>query len=189
MKDAVVGTSGGMSPCSEGTGRGTIDVATVDSPVGPLTLAVRGSRLCLLHFGADGPGAAASLRRWYPGERLASGPGTTPVTLSLDRYFAGETTALEGIDVEMNGTPFQVRVWQALREVRAGATASYGEIARSIGAGSAVRAVGAANGANPIAIVVPCHRVIGGSGHLTGYGGGLDLKQWLLRHERSPALF
>jgi methylated-DNA-[protein]-cysteine S-methyltransferase len=166
-----------------------IDVATVASPVGPLTLAVRESRLCLLHFGADGAGAMSVLRRWYPGQPVASGPGPTPVLLLLNRYFGGEITALDSIDVELNGTAFQVRVWQALRQVRPGTTASYGEIARTIGTPSAVRAVGAANGANPVAIVVPCHRVIGTSGHLTGYGGGLERKQWLLRHERGPGLF
>jgi len=107
----------------------------------------------------------------------------------LTRYFAGETDALDVIDVEMNGTSFQRRVWAALRDVKAGTTVSYGEIARRIGAPSAVRAVGAANGANPVAIVVPCHRVIGGNGSLTGYGGGLERKQWLLRHEQAPTLF
>jgi methylated-DNA-[protein]-cysteine S-methyltransferase len=83
----------------------------------------------------------------------------------------------------MNGTPFQQRVWRALRMVRAGHTASYSEIARIIGAPAAVRAVGAANGANPVAVVVPCHRIIGSNGTLTGYGGGLRRKEWLLRHE------
>jgi methylated-DNA-[protein]-cysteine S-methyltransferase len=90
---------------------------------------------------------------------------------------------LDTIEVEMNGTPFQLRVWQALRGVHAGRTASYSEIARAVGAPAAVRAVGAANGANPIAVVVPCHRIIGANGALTGYGGGLRRKEWLLRHE------
>jgi methylated-DNA-[protein]-cysteine S-methyltransferase len=83
----------------------------------------------------------------------------------------------------MNGTPFQQRVWAALQTIRAGKTASYSEIAERIGAPTAVRAVGAANGANPVAIVVPCHRIIGSKGALTGYGGGLKRKEWLLRHE------
>jgi methylated-DNA-[protein]-cysteine S-methyltransferase len=160
-----------------------IEVGQVDSPIGPLTLAVRGARLCLLHFGADEAGAAAALRRWYPGQPIASRGASAPVARRLASYFAGETTALDGIEVEMNGTPFQRRVWEALRDVRVGTTASYGEIARRIGSPSAVRAVGAANGANPVAIVVPCHRIIGGSGSLTGYGGGLERKRWLLRHE------
>jgi methylated-DNA-[protein]-cysteine S-methyltransferase len=166
-----------------------IDVRLVDSPIGPLTLALRGARLCLLHFGTDEHTASATLRRRYPDEALRSGTDSDAVAGRLACYFAGETTVLDGIDVEMNGTSFQRRVWEALRGVRAGTTVSYGEIARRIGSPSAVRAVGAANGANPIAIVVPCHRIIGGSGRLTGYGGGLDRKQWLLRHEGAPGLF
>ena len=83
----------------------------------------------------------------------------------------------------MNGTPFQKRVWDALRQVPAGKTATYAEIAVLIGSPAAVRAVGAANGANPVAVVVPCHRIIGSNGTLTGYGGGLKRKEWLLRHE------
>ena len=166
-----------------------IDVRHVDSPIGPLTLAVRGARLCLLHFGADAHAVASALRRWYPEETQGSGSGTAAVEARLAGYFAGDTSVLDGIDVELNGTPFQRRVWEALRGVSAGQTASYAEIARRIGASTAVRAVGAANGANPVAIVVPCHRIIGSSGRLTGYGGGLDRKQWLLRHEGAPGLF
>ena len=90
---------------------------------------------------------------------------------------------LDEIEVEMHGTAFQHRVWDALRTVRAGTTASYSGLAVTIGAPAAVRAVGAANGANPVAVIVPCHRVIGANGSLTGYGGGLDRKRWLLQHE------
>ena len=182
--------------CGQHTGsklEGVIEIRTIESPIGTLTLAVRGGRLCVLHFGSDHRSIRASLRRWYPDEP-PDGPidtrsGAEAVEAILARYFAGETDALDGIDVEMNGTSFQRRVWAALRDVKAGTTASYGEIARRIGATSSVRAVGAANGANPVAIVVPCHRIIGGNGSLTGYGGGLERKQWLLRHERAPALF
>ena len=101
----------------------------------------------------------------------------------LDEYFAGHLAVLDEIPVELNGTSFQQRVWNALRAIRAGTTSSYGSLARTIGAPSAVRAVGAANGANPVALIVPCHRVIGSNGSLTGYGGGLDRKRWLLQHE------
>jgi methylated-DNA-[protein]-cysteine S-methyltransferase len=163
-----------------------IEVNRVDSPIGPLTLAARGARLCLLHFGSDEQGVSAFLRRWYPDEAVGSGTVAAAAIERLSSYFAGETSALDGIDVEMNGTDFQQRVWEALRTVRAGTTASYSDIAKRIGAPAAVRAVGAANGANPIAIVVPCHRIIGSRGNLTGYGGGLDRKQWLLRHEGAP---
>ena len=160
-----------------------IDVRHVESPIGPLTLAANGTRLCLLHFGNDEQAVSAFLRRWYPVEARGTETITAAAAERLSSYFAGETTALDGIEVELKGTHFQRRVWEALRSVPAGTTASYGEIARRIGAPSAVRAVGAANGANPIAIVVPCHRIIGSGGSLTGYGGGLDRKQWLLRHE------
>jgi methylated-DNA-[protein]-cysteine S-methyltransferase len=101
----------------------------------------------------------------------------------LARYFDGEIDALADIEVETWGTPFQERVWRQLREIPAGQTRTYGEVAHAIGAPSAVRAVGAANGANPVAIVVPCHRVIGSDGKLTGFAGGIAGKRWLLEHE------
>ena len=91
--------------------------------------------------------------------------------------------SLDEVDVELHGTDFQQRVWHALRSVAAGTTSSYAELARKVGAPAAVRAVGAANGANPVAVVLPCHRIIGSNGTLTGYGGGLDRKRWLLNHE------
>ncbi len=101
----------------------------------------------------------------------------------LTGYFSGDLHALDRLTVDPMGTPFQIRVWNALRSVGVGRTASYTEIANAIGAPTATRAVGAANGANPIAIVVPCHRIIGAAGSLVGYGGGLDRKRWLLEHE------
>jgi methylated-DNA-[protein]-cysteine S-methyltransferase len=162
----------------------------VDSPIGPLTLAERGMRLCLLHFREDGPAIDATLERWYPGEPRDRRP-IAQLRAVLSRYFAGEITAIDDIPVELNGTDFQKRVWQALRRIPAGSTLSYGALARRIGEAAAVRAVGAANGANPVALVVPCHRVIGSDGTLTGYGGGLDRKRWLLVHEGvvAPQLF
>jgi methylated-DNA-[protein]-cysteine S-methyltransferase len=102
---------------------------------------------------------------------------------ALEAYFAGEISAIEALKVKTGGTPFQREVWSALREIPTGKTASYGEIAARIGRQKAVRAVGMANNGNPVAIVVPCHRVIGADGSLTGYGGGLERKLWLLRHE------
>ena len=167
-----------------------IQVDVFHSPIGPLTLAERGARLCLLHFGVDGPPVDATLERWHPGE-----PRTRrelpAVRAVLTRYFAGELAAIDTVPVELNGTEFQKRVWQALRRIPAGSTLSYAELARRIAEPAAVRAVGAANGANPVALVVPCHRVIGSDGTLTGYGGGLERKRWLLTHERvvAPQLF
>jgi methylated-DNA-[protein]-cysteine S-methyltransferase len=105
------------------------------------------------------------------------------VRRSLADYFAGDLRALDAIAVRTAGTPFQRAVWAALRTIRPGHTLSYSALAVQIGAPKAVRAVGLANGANPISVVVPCHRVIGADGSLTGYGGGLDRKRWLLEHE------
>ena len=112
---------------------------------------------------------------------------TAGLTRALNAYFDGELGAIDRLPVETGGTPFQQQVWTALRGIRCGETISYAELARRIGRPSAVRAVGLANGSNPISIVVPCHRVIGSSGALTGYGGGLERKQWLLAHERRGA--
>lgn len=102
---------------------------------------------------------------------------------SLEAYFSGDVSAIDNVGVETAGTPFQREVWAALRGIPAGQTLSYGELAAELGRPKAIRAVGLANGANPIAIVVPCHRVIGADGSLTGYGGGLERKRWLLAHE------
>jgi methylated-DNA-[protein]-cysteine S-methyltransferase len=160
-----------------------IEIAVVHTPIDALTLAARNGRLCVLHFGAREAPVRAALQRWYPGESIERRRDPAGVATALAKYFSGQVDVLDTIDVELNGTPFQLQVWQALRTVRAGHTASYSEIARAIGAPAAVRAVGAANGANPIAVVVPCHRIIGANGALTGYGGGLKRKEWLLRHE------
>jgi len=160
-----------------------IEIAVVHTPIDALTLAAREGRLCLLHFGARETPVRATLQRWYPGESIERRRDPAGAATALAKYFSGQLDILDTIPVEFNGTAFQQRVWQALRMVRAGHTASYSEIARIIGTPSAVRAVGAANGANPVAVVVPCHRIIGSNGSLTGYGGGLRRKEWLLRHE------
>jgi methylated-DNA-[protein]-cysteine S-methyltransferase len=161
-----------------------IAVDTIDSPIGPLTVAERGVKVCLLHFGGTGPAIDRTLERWYPGETRARRevPGIREV---LTRYFGGDVAAIDTVAVELNGSDFQKRVWQALRRIPHGSTLSYGALARRIGAPAAVRAVGTANGSNPIALIVPCHRVIGSDGTLTGYGGGLDRKAWLLKHEHA----
>jgi methylated-DNA-[protein]-cysteine S-methyltransferase len=112
-------------------------------------------------------------------------PARDPGGLSsaLRRYFAGELDVIDKLPVETAGTRFQRSVWKALRSIKCGTTISYAELARRIGRPKAVRAVGLANGQNPVGVVVPCHRVIGSNGGLTGYGGGLDRKRWLLAHE------
>jgi methylated-DNA-[protein]-cysteine S-methyltransferase len=160
-----------------------IEIAVVHTPIDALTLAARDGRLCILHFGArEGP-VRATLQGWYPGESIERRRDPAGAATALAKYFSSNLDILETVEVELNGTPFQQRVWRALRKVRAGRTASYAEIAQIIGAPSAIRAVGAANGANPVALIVPCHRIIGSNGSLTGYGGGLKRKEWLLRHE------
>jgi methylated-DNA-[protein]-cysteine S-methyltransferase len=161
-----------------------IEIAVVHTPIDALTLAARNGRLCLLHFGNREGAVRHALQRWYPGDAIEHRRDPGGAATALAKYFSGQLEALESVEIELNGTPFQQQVWAALRTVRAGRTASYTDIARQIGLPSAVRAVGAANGANPIAIVVPCHRIIGSNGTLTGYGGGLKRKEWLLRHER-----
>ena len=108
---------------------------------------------------------------------------TTDWSTVEPEYFAGERTTFD-LDLSPTGTTFQLRVWQQLRTIPYGATCSYADVARAIGADNGFRAVGLANGRNPISIIVPCHRVIGADGSLTGYGGGMDRKRWLLSHER-----
>jgi methylated-DNA-[protein]-cysteine S-methyltransferase len=150
---------------------------TVESPIGPLTLIARDGVLTNVamheqrHMSPP-PEDAIDDAAWFK-----------DVAAQLDAYFAGE---LSTFDLEMNllGTPFQQRVWSALSEIPYGETISYGELARRVGNPNASRAVGLANGRNPVAIIVPCHRVIGANGSLTGYGGGLERKTWLLDHER-----
>jgi methylated-DNA-[protein]-cysteine S-methyltransferase len=125
------------------------------------------------------------LRVHYEAVELRNTPVPSPLEKQIERYFAGDFRALDDVACETNGTPFQRRVWQALRAIPPGTTTTYGGIARSFGMPNAARAIGLANGSNPIAIVVPCHRVIGADGALTGYAGGLHRKQWLLDHERA----
>jgi methylated-DNA-[protein]-cysteine S-methyltransferase len=111
------------------------------------------------------------------------------LTNAIGRYFAGELTAIDSLPVRTAGTPFQREVWRALREISCGTTLSYTKLAARIGRPNAVRAVGLANGSNPVGVVVPCHRVIGSDGSLTGYGGGIERKRWLLEHESKHAAF
>lgn len=163
-----------------------LDRAEVKTPLGRVVLFAENDRLVGLEF-TDKVSRVAVLRRQIaraigPFEerpaRDAAGAGAR-----LSRYFAGDPRALDEQPVTSYGTEFQRRVWRALRRIPAGRTLSYAGLARRIGRPSAVRAVGAANGANPVAIFVPCHRVIASDGSLHGYGGGLDRKKWLLGHE------
>jgi AraC family transcriptional regulator, regulatory protein of adaptative response / methylated-DNA-[protein]-cysteine methyltransferase len=123
------------------------------------------------------------LARHYGAYRLAEAPLPAAIADALGAYFGGDLAALDALPVATGGSDFQRRVWAALRTIPAGATSGYGALAAHLGQPGAARAVGLANGANPIAIVVPCHRIIGASGALTGYAGGVERKAWLLRHE------
>lgn len=151
----------------------TTHATTVDSPVGPLLLTSDGTALTRVLFAAE-PDPSWSTDPCPVLERAAT---------QLDEYFRGERTDFD-LPLAPEGTTFQITVWQALRDIPYAETVSYGQLATRVGNPRASRAVGLANGRNPISIVVPCHRVIGADGSLTGYGGGLDRKRTLLDLER-----
>jgi methylated-DNA-[protein]-cysteine S-methyltransferase len=171
---------------------GTLYRTTMPSPVGELTLVADDTALRTISWQTHGADDAD--RRVPPNgidrsidlsiDRLA---GEHPVlalaTRQLQEYFDGSRTEFD-IPLALEGTPFQRQAWSVLRSIPFGATMSYGEQAAALGDRKRARAVGAANGRNPIPIVVPCHRVVGSNGHLTGFGGGIDAKAWLLDHER-----
>ncbi|MFA1546401.1 methylated-DNA--[protein]-cysteine S-methyltransferase [Actinomadura chokoriensis] len=157
----------------------------LDSPVGPLTLVATDGALTL-------SGLYMEKQRHLPSEETfgaladADSEPFATVAAQLSAYFAGELTEFD-VPLALHGTPFQQRVWAALQEVPYGETITYGELAVEIGSPSASRAVGLANGRNPVGVVVPCHRVVGSTGSLTGYGGGLDRKRYLLDFERKTS--
>jgi O-6-methylguanine DNA methyltransferase len=153
------------------------------SPIGTILLVSDGTSLRALDFHDYEERLHRLMQRQYGRVDLRQGSIPTSIVRSLEAYFAGDLDATRTIPVETGGTPFQRRVWAALRQIPAGTTTSYGALATALGQPSASRAVGLANGANPVGIVVPCHRVIGANGSLTGFGGGLSRKQWLLDHE------
>ena len=132
----------------------------------------------------------ARLQRWFPPHEIVDRetPTIARTRRWLAAYFDGTAAEIGDLPFDMRGAPFEKRVWIALRQIPPGHTTSYGAIAQALDAAGASRAVGAANGANPIAIIVPCHRVIGSTGSLTGYGGGLERKRWLLAHESKGSL-
>jgi methylated-DNA-[protein]-cysteine S-methyltransferase len=157
----------------------------VETPAGPLVAVTREGVLQVCQFEERTGELEKALARLGQVEPVDTrDPGG--VASALRRYLAGDLAALDGIEVDGPGTPFQRRVWAELRRIPAGSAISYGELARRVGNPRAVRAVGAANGANPVAVVVPCHRVVAASGDLWGYGGGLERKRWLLAHEGVP---
>ncbi len=153
-----------------------IHYRTIDSPIGPLALA--GRRGVLTNLRMVNQTYEPNRTNWVPDDRAFP-----DAVQQLEAYFAGQRTDFD-LELSLAGSEFQRRVWQALLTIPYGETRSYGQVAEQIGATGSARAVGLANGRNPIAIIVPCHRVIGASGSLTGYGGGLERKQSLLELER-----
>lgn len=151
--------------------------SVMKSPIGPLTLTSNGKALTGVYFEGR-QGTAALDSNWERNDsRLRA------ATEQLERYFAGELSVFQ-LPLAPQGTPFQRRVWDALVQIPFATTLSYGELASRVGVPGAARAVGQANGSNPLAVIVPCHRVIGSDGRLTGYGGGEGRKRWLLNFER-----
>ncbi len=159
--------------------------AVVDSPIGPLTLVATDDALCEIHF----PDGRAPRRIEGRGRVVADArehPVLARAARQLEEYFAGEREQFD-VPLAPSGTAFQRAAWSALSTIPYGATVTYGDQARRLGDVRKSRAVGAANGQNPLPIVVPCHRVVGSDGSLTGFGGGLETKAWLLDHERRVA--
>ncbi|MEU8304749.1 methylated-DNA--[protein]-cysteine S-methyltransferase [Actinomadura sp. NPDC048955] len=152
----------------------------IESVVGPLTLVATDGGLSGLYM---------EMQRHRPSQETFGAPGDpedepfATVAEQLNAYFAGDLTEFD-LPLRLHGTPFQERVWAALQEIPYGQTITYGELAVEIGSPTASRAVGLANGRNPVGVIVPCHRVVGSTGSLTGYGGGLDRKRYLLDFER-----
>jgi methylated-DNA-[protein]-cysteine S-methyltransferase len=161
-----------------------ITVARLETPIGTALLATDEQGVLRAFNWTDyEPQMRAWLKRHYPDVPVAEGAAPAAMRQAFDAYFAGDPNALGAVPWRASGTAFQLGVWQALCAIPAGETLSYAGLAERIGRPTALRAVGLANGANPVALVVPCHRVIGADKTLTGYGGGLHRKRWLLAHE------
>jgi len=165
-----------------------IAVEAIDSPIGPLTLAFEDEVLVSVEFD-KGPARRLSwVKRQFEGRELIERPADSEAAQALKAYFIDPATDFSHIRLKLYGADFQIQVWEMLRRIPVGETAAYGTIARMIGQPGASQAVGRANGDNPIPVIVPCHRVIGMDGSLTGFGGGLERKTWLLDHESGGRL-
>jgi methylated-DNA-[protein]-cysteine S-methyltransferase len=169
----------------------TLHYALIPSEVGKLSALVTDKGLCALEF--DRPNRQAMLQgrisKWFSSSQIAESghPVLESVKAWLQHYFAARFRELEPLPLDLRGTDFERQIWNLLLDIPLGSTMTYGELARKLNRPNGARAVGLAVGRNPVGIVVPCHRVVGSDGSLTGYGGGLDRKRWLLEHECSAA--
>lgn len=165
--------------------------SVLETRLGPMTAIASPAGLCALEFQNRDrlSRLEARLRRWFTPLEIREGMiGTlTTVQTWLGEYFSGLVTQAGPTPLDLRGTDFEQRVWNCLLQVQAGTTFTYSEVAARLGRTSSARAVGTAVGSNPVSIIVPCHRIVGIGGHLTGYGGGLDRKRWLLNHEAEHA--
>lgn len=161
----------------------TLLLSQLSSPIGTLLLVTRGDYLCALDYVDYEARMMTLLTTRYKKVSLHDAPPAESIATCLTDYFRGELCAIERIPVETRGTEFQQQVWTALRAIPVGTTLTYQTLATQLARPLAARAVGAANALNPVAIVVPCHRLVGANGSLTGYAGGIDRKRWLLQHE------
>ena len=155
----------------------------VDSPIGTVLIVTDGDQLCSLDFVDYEERMMTLLQRRYGPVQLTMTTDPCGFSSQVRSYFSGDYHCLNTIPVSTGGTPFQQQVWLALRTIPPGKTMTYGELAAKLGKPTAYRAVGGTNALNPVAIVLPCHRVVGANASLTGYAGGLKRKQWLLEHE------
>ncbi len=154
----------------------------IETPIGDVVLVAEDGALRLMDFD-DGPRFAAFMKRHFGDQPIARETNPNGLSDAVRAYMAGDLDAIDTLPARPRGTAFQERVWAELRKIPAGETITYRELAKRAGRPKAIRAAGAANGQNPVSVVVPCHRVIGTDGTLTGYGGGLERKKWLLQHE------
>ncbi len=155
----------------------------IESPIGTILIISDGARLCALDFLGYDHRMSAFLAARYGAFQLHDAQDPGGASSAVRAYLGGDMTALDAVAADPGGTPFQARVWAELRRIPVGTTITYGALAQRVGQPAASRAVGHANSLNPVAIVIPCHRVIGADATLTGYAGGLDRKRWLLEHE------
>lgn len=161
--------------------------APAGAPFEAVHVVVDDGQVCAVDFAGFEERMRRLLDRRYPRYRLTPSTNPAGATQRLKDYLDGDMSTLDALPVTTGGTPFQAAAWRALRGIPVGRTASYAEQAARIGRPGAARAIGAANGQNPVAIVLPCHRVVGANGSLTGYAGGMATKEWLLKHESAHA--